>query len=251
MKNLMVITGLIALAWVSVSSAAPGLPISTLAQKVRLGETSLTNRAGGDYIQVQGGAVCGLTHFQIAIRKDGALINDLKVVFGNNEVQDIQVRTRFEAGTESRWVDLDGNQRCIKAVIVYGQSFQRTDQSAKVVLFGLKGGAAGNEDTILLGTTRMGNQRSGDRINLPQMVCGLTKFKIKVKQDEARIDYLAVQFGNGQTQQINVRQNFAPGSESNWKDLDGQQRCIRSITVFGQSAQGGGRSKVEFWGYKP
>ncbi|HEY8278204.1 MAG TPA: hypothetical protein VIH99_01185 [Bdellovibrionota bacterium] len=218
------------------------------AQEVRLGETYLENRNDPDFIRVDSNEGCGVTKFKMVVKGDGAQINDLKVVFGNNEIQDIQVRDRFEAGSESQWKDLNGGSRCIKGIYVNGRSFRNRPRESKVVFVGLK--QATDARPVLVGATALSNRPDGDFINLRQPVCGLTKFMVRVRNDGARIEYLSVIFGNGQSQQIQVREFFQRGSGSQWKDLDGSRRCIDKIVIFGQSATRPQQSVVEFWGLR-
>ena len=49
--------------------------------------------------------------------------------------------------------------------------------------------------------------------------CGLKAIMIRVTGSAADIDYLAVRFGNGDVQQVPVREYFTPGSGSIWKPL--------------------------------
>lgn len=249
MKKLVLVLGVLA-TFMSVDSWALRLrPLpghEDAGRKVLLGETFLSNRLDGDYIRLNN--ACNLTAFQIGVRGDAAEIYDLKVVFGNGDVQDIAVREHFMPGSDSRFIDLEGDTRCIQGVYVYGRSRSITPQQTRVVLFGVKAEQEFGRG-VLLGRTALMNRRDADLIDLPRPVCGLKEFKIAVRGDDARIDYLMVQFANGERQNIQVRDFFREGSSSNWKDLDGRRRCIDKIFVVGQSAGRDRRqSIVEFYG---
>ena len=226
------------------ASASP-IEISAPADRVvELGETFLMNRRDGDYIPVRGGRACDLSAFQIVIRGDGAQIFDLRVIFGNGRSQDLPVRRNFRAGENSRWIDLRGDDRCIQGVIVFGRSNTGTPRQTRVVLRGLQ-----VENAVLLGRTRLANRGDLDFIDLRGQRCGLQKFKISVREDSARIDFLVLQFQNGQTQQIDIRQDFREGSSSAWKDLAGNRRCIDKVLIAGRSGMRDRRQAVvEFWG---
>lgn len=219
------------------------------AYKLFLGETMLENRADGDFIKVRGGQECGLTHFKIGVRGDGAVIKDLRVVFGNGDVQDISVRERFQPGTDSRWVDLQGDKRCITGVFVFGHSFSRTPRMSKVIFFGLKQKDYDQDPRrVLLGRVVLANGPDSDVVDLRRPVCGLTNFKIIVRGDDATVNFVGLQFGNGSFQQIPVRSFFRKDSGSEWKDLKGDARCIDKIFISGRSSSRPRASTVELWG---
>lgn len=220
--------------------------LETADRVVNLGETFLMNRADGDFIPVRGGRACNLSAFQIGIRGDAAEIRDLRVIFGNGRMQDMPVRQRFRAGENSRWIDLRGDDRCIQGVYVFGRSRTGTPRQTRVVLRGRQDNA---DPAVLLGRTRLQNRSDLDFIDLRGQRCGLQRFKIAVREDDARIDFLLLQFQNGQTQQIDLRQDFREGSSSAWKDLAGNRRCIDKVLIAGRSSMRDRRQAVvEFWG---
>lgn len=231
-----------ALFWASLASA--GLSYeerdarSRNPNRVVLGETFLENRPDGDYVAIR--PVCNLTMVQLGVLGDAAEIRDLRVVFGNNQVQDIAVREQFQANSFSVWKDLDGNARCVKGFYVFGRSNSNTPRSSRVVLYGYEGGSR----TKVLAHTELSNRPGFDIVRLPRPVCDLHRFAITVVQNAARIDFLMVEFGNGQRQQFEVRDHFAPGSSSRWMDLNGNARCVTTLYVSGKTENNWGRSAV-------
>lgn len=73
--------------------------------------------------------------------------------------------------------------------------------------------------------------------------------KIKVKRGGINMHKLVVHYGNGQTDEIELRQNFAPGSESRVLDLVGNKRIIQKV-VFWYDTKNIARRRgvVELWG---
>jgi hypothetical protein len=55
---------------------------------------------------------------QLRVRGNDIEMRDLKIVYGNGEVDDVQVRSRIAQGGETRWIDLKGNKRFIKQVVM-------------------------------------------------------------------------------------------------------------------------------------
>ena len=73
--------------------------------------------------------------------------------------------------------------------------------------------------------------------------------RIKVKTGSINMHRMIVHFQNGQTTEIELRNNFRAGSESRVIDLPGNNRIISKV-VFWYDTRGFARSKavVELWG---
>jgi len=87
---------------------------------------------GKRYVNI-GAEVCGVRQVRILVQGDNVNINDLDVLFGNNATQDIRVRTSFSPGQASRWIDLPGDERCIKGFFL-DASGDRDRHNATVTL---------------------------------------------------------------------------------------------------------------------
>jgi hypothetical protein len=59
--------------------------------------------------------------------------------------------------------------------------------------------------------------------------------KLRVLRQRANIDRLIVQYGNGQRDELHVREDFAAGSTSRWIDLAGGYRCVEKIIISGDT----------------
>lgn len=83
----------------------------------------------------------------------------------------------------------------------------------------------------------------------------LEAFRFEVTRARAQVDRVDVVFGNGRHQSFYPRdRSFLRDESSNWFQLPGRnERCIRSITVYGQTETRGVRSllkkaRVHFYG---
>jgi hypothetical protein len=103
---------------------------------VKLGERSVSDRVERDVIVV--GADQGqFSAIRLKVVKRPVHILDLKVHFANGGVQDVEVRKVIKAGSESRVIDLRGDDRVIATVeLWYEAESARRHKGAKVVLFG-------------------------------------------------------------------------------------------------------------------
>ena len=82
------------------------------AEPVRLGAIRLSDQPDRDVLELPG---CDdsdndpATRLMLRVNDYTAEITTLEVKFHNGDVQTLEVRNRFEPGTESRWIDLSGD----------------------------------------------------------------------------------------------------------------------------------------------
>jgi len=100
-----------------------------------LGSTSLS-RAENDK-DVVSFTPCkrGINAIQLRVERGSVEIEKLWVRYAKGGVDRLPVRDRIVEGTESRWIDLRGGERCIKAVGVVGDTEVSRDQ-ARVEIWG-------------------------------------------------------------------------------------------------------------------
>lgn len=83
----------------------------------------------------------------------------------------------------------------------------------------------------------------------------VTSLGVRVTKFPAEINRLVVRFYNGEKQELQLRERFAPGGASRWIDLSGTARCIRTIRIVGDASSVGWRpgrqAQVAFWGKGP
>jgi hypothetical protein len=68
---------------------------------------------------------------------DGPLkMLDMKIYFDNGSVQDVQLRSRFSQGSESRVIDLDGGLRHLSKIEFWYETVGRAKGKARVAVWG-------------------------------------------------------------------------------------------------------------------
>jgi Protein of unknown function (DUF2541) len=77
-----------------------------------------------------------ISSLKVAVVKGTANIKLLRVRFGNNQREDLLVRTRINQGAQTRWIDLNGNKRCVTAITVVGDTTKGSPQPATVQVYG-------------------------------------------------------------------------------------------------------------------
>ena len=76
------------------------------------------------------------------------------------------------------------------------------------------------------------------------------KLQIKVRGGSVNMQKMVVHFHNGQTQEIELKNNFTDGSESRVIDLPGNRRIIDKVVFWYEatSSSEGNKPTVELWG---
>jgi len=64
------------------------------------------------------------------------LVRNIRIVFGNGEFRNVKFNRKFTAGSESRVIDLPGNKRVIKKIILNYTSVASHKGKATVLVFG-------------------------------------------------------------------------------------------------------------------
>ena len=118
------------LAWLVVPAAVQAAEVRDWEQ---LGEKTVERRAEKDEIVVTA-REGRFSKIKLRVRVNGVNFKDLKVHFGDGEVQDVQVRKLIPAGGETREIDLEGGRRVIRKVSFVYKS--RGPRRAVVVLWG-------------------------------------------------------------------------------------------------------------------
>lgn len=111
--------------WFLIVGALVSFSGGAWAEQVGLGSTTLTNRPDVDVIGVHSCATGKgrFLRFRLQVNRNNAEINDIDIQYGNGSWDTyIPVRRFFRRGTTSRWIDLIGGRRCIKRIVVKGDT---------------------------------------------------------------------------------------------------------------------------------
>jgi len=83
----------------------------------------------------------GVKALKLKVSQFPAEINHLRVVYSNGGSDVLHVRQNFNPGSESRWIDVRGWDRCIRKIYIIGDANSpgfRPFKQAKVSFYGLK-----------------------------------------------------------------------------------------------------------------
>lgn len=218
---------------------------------------------------------------KIQLGVEGAAIEfyDLTVVFGNGETQNVPVRAVIPKNGRTREIDLPGALRVINRVeLVYRSLGPRARGRATVKLWGRgpsqpsapqQGGiapvtptapaiapAAASPDVIggrreLLGERVVNHRLDRDTIEVTATEGRFRAVELEVSGSGIEFLDLDVIYGNGEHQDIQVRERIAAGGHTRRIDLPGDARVIRRVAlVYRTPPRGRGRATVRLFGYR-
>jgi hypothetical protein len=109
---------------------------------VRLGDVQLKDSRDIDVVQLPACPVSAnipVRQLQVKVKGRRAQINSLRITYYNGSTQELNVKKHFSPGETSRWIDLNGDARCIQKIRVNGDTDTigwRPGQQAELVFFG-------------------------------------------------------------------------------------------------------------------
>jgi hypothetical protein len=108
-----------------------------------------------------------------------------------------------------------------------------------------------NSPWFFLADKKVGFVADHDVINFGNWKDDVRQIKLKVIDGPLKMYRMVVHFDNGSTQEVELRNNFAQGSESRVIDMEGGLRHLSQIE-FWYETKGfiHGRSRVAVWGRK-
>jgi hypothetical protein len=106
-------------------------------QWVKLGERTVNFKADTDEIDV-GGSEGKFKRIKLKVEGGAVHFNQVVVVFGNNERFDVPITDNIPAGGETRRIDLPGEARNIKKIILKYKTHAGSYDKAIVTVMGMK-----------------------------------------------------------------------------------------------------------------
>lgn len=209
-----------------------------------LGQRQVKVRAEKDTIVVT--AKEGLfSKLKMKVLRRGITIADMKVHFGNGQVQDVALRKEILAGQETRVIDLPGDGRVIKKIDLVYKTKRGSKGRAMVQVYGKRVAKVivkkEPKRPALQGTwIKLGLRKvdfKGDKDVIPVTAANGTfrRLKLKVYGSKVRFWDLKVFFGNGEVADLQIRNEIADGGETRAIDLPGGARVIKKVRMVYRS----------------
>ena len=222
--------------------AMVGITSAAFAQRSDDWELLGATRIGGygfDLDEIEVGQSKGrFETIRIRARSNSVYIRGLRVVFGDDEAQEIRVGDRLREGEQTAPIDLAGGERFIKRIEITART--RGRRRAVVEIYAIPAPA----------WERIGSRNvRGHGVNLstflvPRGMGPFTSVRLQVKRRDVYILGLRVAFKNGKAQDIRVRKNIRRGKSTRPFDLSGFNRGIEHIEVVYRPRPGFGRRGV-------
>jgi len=115
-------------------------PIHTVKNKQAFKWEKLGSRKvnmGADHDEILVTAYEGFfTKIKFKVLDAPILLRNVKIVFGNGESRNVKVNKKFTAGMESRVIDLPGNKRIIKKIVMNYTAVAKHKGKATFVVWG-------------------------------------------------------------------------------------------------------------------
>lgn len=118
--------------WAASAVLVLGLAVAPLAKADAaqlLGSTHLTRAENDKDVLVFKKCRRGINAVQLRVHKGQVEVERLWVRFANGVRDELEVRDRIAQGGSSRWIDVAGRERCIKAIGVVGDTEVSIDQA--------------------------------------------------------------------------------------------------------------------------
>jgi hypothetical protein len=101
----------------------------------------------------------------------------------------------------------------------------------------------------LLGSTRLAKAENDvDVLAFKKCRRGIDSLQLRVYRGQVEIERLWVRYGNGEREELVVRDRIAQGGQTRWIDLRGGERCVQAIGVIGDTERSSDQARVEIWG---
>jgi hypothetical protein len=152
-------------------------------------------------------------------------IEDLRIVYGSGESEQLQIREFYKDGTRSRPIDLQGRGNFIQRIEVA----YRAPGPVKIDFYGERRRPEARWDQ--LGCQRVGFLETRDVIRVGRREGAFKALKLQVSDAPLRLNKMRVVFGNGPPQTLDVRSIIPPGTQTRPLDLDGSRRTIDRIEL--------------------
>ncbi|MGD9785566.1 MAG: hypothetical protein AB7E80_06610 [Hyphomicrobiaceae bacterium] len=167
--------------------------------------------------------------------EDGDIrLRGLKIVFGNGQTQDVDVEDRLDEGQMSRVIDLEGDRRFIRQVIVEARP-GRGERRGKLTLLGREDERR-PEPPRERGFDVIGTEdvSRGDRtveFDVGRRQGRFAAIRFRADGGDIRIRGVRITFANGERQDVDVGDRLREGEMTKVIDLEGDRRAIHDVRV--------------------
>ncbi len=178
-------------------------------------------------------------------REGGVFVDEVVVVFGNNDVERVKLRQRLREGERSRPIDLKGRNRFIKRVEITARAIGRRGRHRAIIeIYGEKM-RPWNDGWEKLGDKSVDFKVDRDVIKVGRKEGRFAKIALEVSDNDVEFRDLKVFFRRGPPQDVRIRELIPAGGHTRPIDLQGGNRVIERIELVYRTPRGRGRERAE------
>ncbi|MBA2542808.1 MAG: hypothetical protein H0V17_24395, partial [Deltaproteobacteria bacterium] len=187
---------------------------------------------------------------------------DFHINFPRGTAYKPAVNHYFRENQRTRVIDLPGDDRTISSIDLKYKNLPGGGR-ARVQVWGFKSGASlpppppreftwDNRGWQLLGeqVVDYGRRADRDRINVGRYEGRFSKLTVVVQDSDLELLSFQVNFPRGRPYVPAVNHYFRENQRTRVIDLPGDERVIQSIDMRYKNLPGGGRARVQVWGFK-
>lgn len=229
---------------------------------VLLGEQQVGGRVDKDTIQV-GRHEGQFSKMTVVVLDSELEMLDFTINFGDRTVYSPKLAFFFKEGQRTRAFDLPPSAKVISSIDLKYRNLPGGGR-AKVQVWGWKTGDNAPRPVPaqvtmpdwdkrgwqMLGERVVDGRVDRDRIDVGRYEGKFTKLQIVVLDSDLELMDFAVKFARGPEWRPNVTHYFREGQRTRAVDFPGDERSIKYIEFKYRNLPGGGRAKLQVWGYQ-
>ena len=245
--------------------AQPGRPQAQVWDSkgwVMLGEQTVTGRVDRDKIMV-GRHEGQFSKMTVVVLDSELELLDFTINFGDRTTYAPKLSYFFKEGQRTKAFDLPPSAKVISSIDVKYKNLPGGGR-ARVQVWGWKTGSNASRPqpatvTVpqwdqrgwqMLGERQVDGRVDKDRIEVGRYEGKFTKLQIVVLDSDLELLDFGVKFARGPEWRPSMRHFFREGQRTHAIDFPGDERAIKHIEFKYANLAGGGRAKIQVWGYQ-
>jgi hypothetical protein len=186
----------------------------------------------------------------LQVREGSVRLLEVVVVYGNNEVQRIDLRQHLREGERTPPIDLKGRGRFVKRIEVAARARRGRGHRRHRAILEVYGETARSwhDGWEELGEKKVNRRVDRDTIRVGRKEGRFAKIALEVKDNDVEIRDLKVFFRHGRPQDVEVRERIRAGGHTRAIDLRGGDRIIERIELVYRTRGRGERATVTVYG---
>ncbi len=227
---------------------------------VQLGERTVDGRVDHDRMDV-GRYEGKFSKLTLVVTDSDLELIDFKIVFADNTTYDPKVSQFFREGQRTRVLDLPPSENVIRNIDFKYRNLPGGGR-AKVQVWGFKTGNVAPAPVLpikvewdargwtLLGERTVDGRVDRDRIEVGRLEGKFTKLTLVALDSDLEVLDFEVKFNKGAPWHPDMKHYFREGQRTRAIDFPGDERAIKYIEFKYKNLPGGGRAKLQVWGFK-